>query len=299
MANLGPEGTSARRHAVELRALGRTVAAQGRLGAEAVESTARLVEDMVGYARTDGAQRVGLVATEAVRQAADGASLQDRVRALTGQRLHVLTGEAEARLSYLGATAFRVASGQAALVADVGGASTEVVPGQGSQPAPGVSLKLGSDRLLLITKADDPPTARQRADALARVSMVLEKAPAPAGTGPLIATGGTAANVPALLGQRRRICESDAGLREEPPGPGWTRIERTQLELAVGLTGRHPSAEVARRSGLSPARARLMAGGVLILLGLLDRYQVASVEVTERGLRDGVLLALAGFKPQA
>ncbi|MGH7697827.1 MAG: hypothetical protein ACRENV_04020, partial [Candidatus Dormibacteria bacterium] len=96
MANLGPEGTSARRHAVELRALGRTVAAQGRLGAEAVESTARLVEDMVGYARTDGAQRVGLVATEAVRQAADGASLQDRVRALTGQRLHVLTGEAEA-----------------------------------------------------------------------------------------------------------------------------------------------------------------------------------------------------------
>lgn len=293
MATVERSGTSKRRHAIELLSLGRTVSATGQLGPELLEHTVELLGRLGNQARADGAERMGLVATEAVRNAADAAQLRDQLWERTGQQLRILTGEAEARLSYLGGTAFRIRSGEPATVVDIGGGSTEVVHGRGTTPVSGASLKLGSDRILLMTKADDPPTARQRVEAEARISMVLEAAPDRIGPGELIATGGTASNLPVLLRMRRPFPDAEDGLRSEADQEPWTMLSRDQVESAVSLTSDCSSAEVAQRTGLSPARARLMAGGVLVLLGLLDRYQADRLVATERGLRDGVLLQLA------
>lgn len=293
VADLDERGTSQRRHSVHLLSLGRKVSADGQLGPELIERTVALVGELARQAKEDGAERMGLVATEAVRNASDGDNLRDLIRERTALQLRILSGEVEARLSYLGATFFRVAAGQPATVVDVGGGSTEVVHGVGNQPNGGASLKLGSDRILLITKADDPPTGRQRADAAARISMVLESAPEPTGSGELIATGGTASNLPVLLGMRRPFPDSGSVLRDEPPQDPWTTLGRDAVERAVRLTTDHPSSEVAKETGLSPARARLMAGGVMVLMGLLDHHLADQMVVTERGLRDGVLLRLA------
>jgi exopolyphosphatase/guanosine-5'-triphosphate,3'-diphosphate pyrophosphatase len=215
------------------------------------------------------------------------------VRRLSGENLRVLTGEAEARLSYLGATAFKIHSGLPATVADIGGGSTELVQGRGTKPHNGTSLKLGSDQLLRLVEASDPLTEREQTDAAARVSMVLEAVPRGDNPGTVIATGGTASNLPVLLGTARPAEESaDLGLRAEVGDP-WTELTRADVERAVAATATTSSDEIAARTGLSPRRARLMAGGVLILVGLLDRYHAEEFTVTERGLRDGVLLALA------
>ncbi|HVC39514.1 MAG TPA: hypothetical protein VNH20_06030 [Candidatus Dormibacteraeota bacterium] len=273
--------------------LGRAVEAKGELGAELLERTVAVVTQLIGQAHQDGAQRIGLVGTEALRNARDGSVLADLIRAGTGQQLRILAGEMEARLSYLGATSFWVPRGNPATVVDVGGGSTEVVHGLGSRPANGTSLKLGSDRILTATRAADPPTPRQRVDAEMRISMVLEAAPEAARRGMVIATGGTASNLPVLLGLWRALPDSKNGLREEGKRPPWLTLSRDNIERAVRLAATHPSSEVATHTGLSPARARLMAGGVLILRGLLERYRAAELTVTERGLRDGVLLRLA------
>lgn len=293
MATLGPEGTSQRRHAVHLLGLGRQVGANGQLGGDLLERTALLIAHLVNQAREDGAGRIGLVGTEAIRNASDGAQLCQRIRERTRLQLRILSGEAEARLSYLGGTAFRVPKGQPATVVDVGGGSTEVVHGLGSRPVNGNSLKLGSDRILMAVEADDPPTPRQRVDAEMRISMQLEAAPAAAESGVIIATGGTAANLPVLLGLWRPFPDSKDVLREEDSREPWLSLSRDDVDRALHLTAAHSSAEVAMRTGLSPSRARLMAGGVLILRGLLERYGAEELVVTERGIRDGILLRLA------
>ncbi|MGH7691332.1 MAG: hypothetical protein ACRENY_01185 [Candidatus Dormibacteria bacterium] len=273
--------------------LGRRVAEAGDLGAELRQRTAELIQRLRQAAAADGAERIGLVGTEALRQAEDGAALVDRVRELTRLRLRILSGEMEAQLSYLGGTSFRVPPGEAATLVDVGGGSTEVVQGRGSRPTRGTSLKLGSDRILRETRAADPPTARQAVDAALRISMALEAAPDAPAAQVLIATGGSAANLPVLLGRWKAFADAGAELRDEPEREPWLVLARESVERAVRLTARHPSSEVARRTGLSPERARLLAGGSLILQGLLDRYQASQLVVTERGLRDGVLLRLA------
>lgn len=269
------------------------MAASGQLGEELLQHTATLVGQLVEQARAEGADRIGLVGTEALRNATDGAALGDRIRQQCRQQLRILTGEAEARLSYLGATAFRVPPGEPATVVDIGGGSTEVVHGLGSRPVNGTSLRMGSDRLLIAVKAADPLTARQRVDAELRISMMLEEAPDAARQGVLIATGGTASNLPVLLGAWRPFPDSKDALRDEGPREPWITLNRDNIDRAVQETSTRSSAEVAIRTGLSPARARLMAGGVLVLLGLLERYQAREVVVTERGIRDGVLLRLA------
>jgi exopolyphosphatase/pppGpp-phosphohydrolase len=82
-------------------------------------------------------------------------------------------------------------------------------------------------------------------------------------------------------------------LHGEGDHDAWTNLDREAVERAVGLATVNSSAELAMRTGLSPARSRLMAGGILVLRGLLEHYHAEKLVVTERGLRDGVLLRLA------
>ena len=299
VATLADEGLVERLHAVDMLSLGREVTGQGRIGEPLIVKVTETVARMLELARGSGAEEVGLVGTEAVRNATDADQLVASIKASTSETLRILTGEAEARLSYLGATAFRVQAGEPATVADVGGGSTEVVQGQGTRPRNGTSLKLGSDQLLNLIKASDPPTTKQQVHAAARVSMILEAVPRTQTPGTLMATGGTASNVPVLLGARRPPVESEQLTLRDEAGEAWTHVGRGDLERALELTMSRSSGVLATATGLTQRRARLMAGGLVILVGLLDRYQADGLTVTERGLRDGVILALAAARAKA
>ncbi len=296
VATLEPVGLTNRLHAVEMVSLGHEVARRGQLGPVLIATVTETVRAMLEMARDSGAQAIGMVATEAVRNSSDSPQLASSILDATGQVLRVLTGEAEARLSYLGATAFKVQAGEPATVADVGGGSTEVVRGTGTRPQQGVSLKLGSDQLLTTVHASDPPTDQQQAHAAARVSMMLEGTPRPEASTQLLATGGTASNVPVLLGLRSPSPDGGADSLHPELGEPWQFLTRAQLDQARELALSRSSQQLATETGLSPRRARLMAGGLIILTGLLDRYQETGITVTERGLRDGVVLAVAASR---
>ncbi|MHB1499794.1 MAG: Ppx/GppA phosphatase family protein [Candidatus Dormibacteria bacterium] len=296
VATLEPAGLIDRLHAVRMVNLGHAVAGQGQLGEVLVEMVTATVAEMLELARGDGAEAIGLVATEAIRNSPDADALVAAVLAATGQTLRVVTGEAEARLSYLGATAFKVQAGEPATVADVGGGSTEVIHGSGTRPQLGSSLQLGSDQLLTLIGASDPPTRQQLAHGAARVSMMLEGVPRGESDGMLLATGGTASNVPVMLGLRAAAPEAADLCLQPETGPAWMSLTREQLNAALELVLSDSSGRLARQTGLSRRRSRLMAGGLIILVGLLDRYQLPVVTVTERGLRDGVVLAVAASR---
>lgn len=289
-------GLTARRHAVVMAGLGAEVEREGRLGAELIARVAGILSEMVRTAEADGAEDVRMVATEFARNASDADELVGAAGRACGRTLRVLSGESEARLSYLGATAYRVSARTAALVADIGGGSTEVVAGEGTRPDQATSLRLGSSQLLGAVGAADPPSPRQLADAQALAAMALEAAPRPDRRRVVLATGGTAANLPVLLGRRPAAPESGTGGLFDESGEGWAEVSGLELERASLLTRELPSAELAQRTGLSQRRARLMAGGVVIVAALRERYGAETVIVTERGLRDGVILALAAAR---
>src|SRR4051794_738077 len=123
--------------------LGEGLEASGRLSDDAM---ARVSDALAGYRDAIDelrAERVVAVATSAMRDAANGPDFRAELERRFGIDARTISGDEEARLSFLGATAGRPA-GAETLVVDIGGGSTEYVPGHpGAAPDFHVSTRNG------------------------------------------------------------------------------------------------------------------------------------------------------------
>ena len=110
------------------------------------------VEDFIGFA------------TSAVRDAVNGEEVLARIQERTGARIRVLSGESEAKLTFLAARRWFGWSSGRLLVVDIGGGSLEIAAGQDEDPEVVMSLPLGAGRLTRDwLTADPPPSGEVRA----------------------------------------------------------------------------------------------------------------------------------------
>ena len=258
-----------------LLGLGAIVDGDGRLGpghrAELSASLVRYVET----ARRLGAGEVTLVATEPLRRAADAGAIVAEVERASGEPLFVLTHEEEAFLTFLGVTAGRRASTEVGVV-DVGGGSSELVLA-GPDRAPTASgIAVGSARLTARIVSHDPPT-RAEIEELRREAR-LRVAASPVGhPGELIAVGGTASNL----------------LRVIPAAALDRTLTRRRIADAMAVLATEPAAVASEHHAVNLMRARILPAGAAILEAVLDRYGLDRLRVSEAGIREGAIFAVA------
>jgi exopolyphosphatase / guanosine-5'-triphosphate,3'-diphosphate pyrophosphatase len=258
-------------HYVEMPELGAQVARSGAIGARA-KPAIRALRSVVARARTHGYELLLAGATEAVRQASDGEAFALEAGVAIGTTLHIIGADREAELSFLG-----VASNHAGrrewLMVDLGGASTEIVIGNGRKMVRSATLAIGSG-VLASTYFSDPPKPEERARM--RRAALHELAHAPdADVDRLVATGGTASNLPQVLTKRN------------PPAV----LTTADLLTCESRLDAARAVEVAKKVGLPPNRVKAMRAGVEALLLLLDWYGLAVLHISHEGLRHGMLLA--------
>jgi exopolyphosphatase/guanosine-5'-triphosphate,3'-diphosphate pyrophosphatase len=259
-------------HFVEMPELGAEVERTGRIGPAKRRAALRALARVLEGAGKVGYEHLVAGATEAVRRAADGEELLAAASAQIGVPVRLIAAEVEARLSFAG-----VASGHAGrrewVMADLGGASSEVVAADGRQMLTGVSLPVGSGTFAARFLAD-PPHPGEREALRAAALPIVRRAPE-SDAERLVVTGGTTGNLPLVLS------------RASPPALLTTQAllaAETRLDSA-------PAAELAQRFGLPASRVRALRGGVEILLLLLDYYGLHAAHVSHEGLRHGMLLA--------
>ena len=253
---------------------------QGAIRPERLEATAQAVARLARQARIAGAETLDLLATSASRDARNGGALGDRIFALCGLRLRIISGEEEAALAFRA-----VSQGQRRLVMDIGGGSTEWTLGQDNRPEWAVSMQLGASRLLKMCPIASPEDAR-RALAIAREIMVpqAEKlralAPAPC----LIGLGGSCTTSAAMsMGMEAH--------GEQVEGYIVTReTARAQLDLLSRLTPEQRG----NVPGLPPARVHHMPHGLCIMLAALDACGFDRLTVSGKTNLDGYLSSLKG-----
>jgi exopolyphosphatase/guanosine-5'-triphosphate,3'-diphosphate pyrophosphatase len=250
--------------------IGRALRHDGRIPPDKLAEVALVVADQLASARHLGAGTIRCVATASVRRAANGAELVERIAtACPGLRVEVLSGEAEARLAFVGAarTLERELDGPLGVV-DVGGGSSELVVGT---PPDAVtwwaSFPLGSGDIADGSLHSDPPTAAELDAARERVAAVL------AGVEPphaemAVAVGGSATSLLRLVGP---VLDAEA------------------LQRSLALLAARPAAEVVQRFELDPERVRLLPAGLLILEAV-SRLFAAPLQIGRGGIREGVLL---------
>lgn len=258
-------------HYVEMPELGPQVAKSGVIGSRAPVAI-RALRRVVQQARNHGFDRLIAGATEAVRGASDGPAFVRQASEAIGVPVRIVAREREAELSFIGAASRHAIRREWALV-DLGGGSTEVVIAQDRRMLRSAVLEVGSG-VLASTYLADPPRPEERARL--RKAALRELAHAPDGdVERLVATGGTASNLPSVL------------TRRNPPAV-LTTADLLTCESRLDV---HKARHLATRFALPANRIKALRAGVEVLLLLLDWYGLALLHVSHEGLRHGMQLA--------
>ncbi|HET9780388.1 MAG TPA: hypothetical protein VFR33_01300 [Candidatus Dormibacteraeota bacterium] len=258
-------------HYVQEPELGPQVAKRGAIGSRA-RVALRALRTVITEARQHGYDELIACATEAVRQARDGPDFVKQASAAIGAPVRIISAKREAELSFLGAASRHAIRREWALV-DMGGASTEIVIAEGHMMLKSTSLPIGSG-VLASTYLADPPKPEQRARL--RKAALRELGAAPDGdVERLVATGGTASNLPSILARRN------------PP----MVLTTADLLTCEGRLDGHRASHLAARYGLPASRIKALRAGIEALLLLLDWYGLALLHVSHEGLRHGMQLA--------
>jgi exopolyphosphatase/guanosine-5'-triphosphate,3'-diphosphate pyrophosphatase len=269
--------------------LGEEQAATGRLLPEPMRRTAAVVGEFSRAARALGARRVRIVATSAVRDAVNRDEFVEGLEALVGERVEVVSGEDEARLTLKGVLAGLPELGPAFVLFDIGGGSTEFVLSRSGEPAAAVSLRLGV--VPLSEQWSEPGPVRWerfaglRAVVERRLAEEVPDSIARAPAADLVGTAGTVTTLAAL----------DLGLAAyDAAAVHGHRLDRRAVERQLARLGALDVAGRGRLPCLEPGRADLIIPGIAICLAAMARFGRETLVVSDRGLREGILCELLG-----
>ncbi len=268
--------------------LGAGVDKDGRLAEDAMQRVYDTLDDYRHLIDSHGgAERAVAVLTSATRDAANGQEFAVTVRDRYGLDPHVLKGDDEAQLSFLGATSDRDPdSTTPTLVIDIGGGSTELIIGQGHTAEFFVSTQAGVVRQTERHVGSDPPTSGELA-ALAGDARAILAAAVPEerrrAVQHAVAVAGTATSLAAIAQ------DLDPYDPTKVHGYVLTAEERDRLRDRLASMTLEERQHVA---GLDPARAPTIVAGVVILTEVMDLFGLDRLEVSEHDILRGAALGL-------
>lgn len=295
IADVTPDGRIVERdRRSQVTRLGDGVDRSGRLGDAAtgrVFATLDAYRDALDAAEVPADARVAVL-TSAVRDAANGAEFTAQVRDRYGLDARTITGEREARLTFLGATHGRdPADRTPLLVYDIGGGSTELVVGRAGHVDFHVTTRAGVVRQSERHIRHDPPQPHELQSLAAEIRQILEQAVPPEVRSRAQAAIGVAGTATSLAAIDQEL---------EPYEPARVHgyvAELGTAELQLARLAQLPLAQRREVRGLHPDRAPVIVAGLVILIEVLRTFGFRRTEVSEHDILHGVLLERARAKP--
>ncbi|MCX5398786.1 Ppx/GppA phosphatase family protein [Streptomyces sp. NBC_00102] len=285
-AHPGARPLPAHSHKVELR-LAQLLDADGAIGPEGVDRLVATVASAVQAAEDKGCEEVLAFATSAVRDATNADDVLGRVRAETGVDLAVLSGEEEARLTFLAARRWFGWSAGKLLLLDIGGGSLEIALGLDEEPAAAVSLPLGAGRLTAAWLPGDPARPAGAAEVRelrryvrARIASTVGDFSRHGRPDRVVATSKTFKQLARIAGAAR----STEGLYTQ------RTLSAAALEEWVPKLAMMTAEECGHLPGVSPGRAGQLLAGALVAEGTMDLFGITELEICPWALREGVIL---------
>jgi exopolyphosphatase/guanosine-5'-triphosphate,3'-diphosphate pyrophosphatase len=263
--------------------LAEQIGKDGRLAKSAADSLVTSVLEARDAAAKLDAEDLLAFATSAVRDAKNSAEVLARVRKETGVELRVLSGEGEARMTFLAVRRWYGWSAGNLLVLDIGGGSLEIGVGIDEEPVQALSLSLGAGRMTRQFLNGDPPRARDidaltefAEDALDRALKTVDIT----GWDKAVATSKTFRTLARLAGS----APSAAGPR------ALRQLTRTGLHQLIGFIRHIPSNALAAMDGVDSRRAEQLLAGAIVAEVAMNRFDLDALDICPWALREGVIL---------
>jgi exopolyphosphatase/guanosine-5'-triphosphate,3'-diphosphate pyrophosphatase len=267
--------------------LGAGVDASGRLHPDSMQ---RVYDTVKEYRRQIDEHQTGTaiaVLTSAVRDAANGRAFADELESRFAIAPHILSGDEEAALTFLGATSEHdPGDSTQILVSDIGGGSTELIAGRGREADFHVSTQAGVVRQSERHIHSDPPTDEELRELAADAREILEAA-VPEDVRRSVRHGISVAGTPTSL--------AAIAQRLDPYDPARVQgyvLTVTECEEQLTRLASMPLERRRQVTGLHPDRAPTIVAGVVILLEVLRLFDLQAVEVSEHDILRGAALGL-------
>ena len=269
----------------------------GSLTDEAMDRCISALKRCLKVAERFNADDIVAVATSAVREAGNGQTFIDRVKAEVGISVNLISGTEEARRIYLGAISGMELKGKPHAVIDIGGGSTEIILGRGGPPDFLSSSKVGAVRLTARFVSTDPLSKREYEYLKAYVRGILEptidqlkrklakrieEGKSPDEPLQLIGTSGTIECLAVLSAMEKTGVEPD-------PLNGY-QLTYEELSRWVSRLRKMTYEERLALPGMNDRRAEIIVSGAIILYVAMRLLNVDELTICERALREGVVV---------
>lgn len=276
-------GLSALLERATITRLGEGVDKSRTLAPAAIERTLACLTSYAEAIRALSVDRVEVVGTSAMRDAAGGEAFRERAANILGAAPRTISGDEEASLTFIGALSGLPYRGDIT-VFDIGGGSTELIvgawDGRTAESVFSVSLDIGSVRLTERFLPSDPPTVAELDAVVAHVDAALATLSTRA-KGMLVGVAGT---VTTIAAHAQGIAPYDAE-RVHGSVLGRHALEETLRELSQCTL-----AERLRKTSIDEKRADVIVAGAVIASRVLDWAERDSLIVSDRGVRWGLAL---------
>ncbi|MBP3089332.1 Ppx/GppA family phosphatase [Corynebacterium sp. sy017] len=256
----------------------------GAISAKGISKLTDSVAEARDLARQLGCDELKPFATSAVRSASNGKEVLEHIEKETGVRLEILSGEDEARLTFLAVRRWYGWSAGRIINLDIGGGSLELSTGMDEEADAAFSLDLGAGRLTHEWFDTDPPE-RKKINLL-RDYIDAELAEAARGIRShgaarlAVGTSKTFRTLARLTG----AAPSSAGsfVKRELTAPG--------LRQLIAFISRMTAADRAELEGVSSHRSHQIVAGALVAEAAMRALEIERLEICPWALREGVIL---------
>ncbi len=269
--------------------LGRGVDTSRKLAGEAIEDVCDTVASYLELVESHGAESVIAIATSAVRDAENRGAFVGELRERFALDARVLSGDDEARLTYLGTIQDRSHTDDT-LVVDIGGGSTELVVGSGAEVTWHASLDAGTVRHTERHVSHDPAGASELEALAGDVRTLIDGA----------LKGSDFAHARAgigVAGTPTSLAAIDQSL--DPYEPELVHGYRLSLESIQRMCSQLSAKTLEERlavPGLHAGRAPTIVAGVVILIQVMRAFGLPEIEVSEHDILYGAALEAATAK---
>ena len=247
---------------------------------EGIDALRKCIEHAVEQSKTAGVQELMPFATSALREADNGLSIIESINKDFEIDLQVLSGEDEAKLTFLAARRWFGWSSGRLLVIDIGGGSLEIAAGVDEAPEVAVSLPLGAARLTKNHLVGDPFTEKSiralRDHIESQLESILPALVHHQDSDRAIATSKTLRTLARLCGDwfdgNGKVIKADAIRKISTKLANMDLDERTRLP------------------GVSANRARQIVSGAFVTESVMRNLDLDTLEICPWALREGVVL---------
>lgn len=241
---------------------------------EAQERVLAVLRDYKIIADHLGASKILAVGTAGFRKAKNAGAFVERVKKEAGIEIRIISGEEEARLSYLSA-AHDFGDSDDLYVLDIGGGSTEVISKRRA-----VSMDLGGVVLSESIVKHDPPTGDEVVAMEKEIERTVGANLVFAPNGSLV---GLAGSVTTLAAIKQGLVTWDGAKVQG------SILTRADIDGFIALFRRTINAEKAKIPGMVKGREDTILAGTMILKAVMEKIGVDRITVSDRGLRFGMI----------